>query len=119
VVLNLILIASELCKCIETQTILAGCLMRVTLDLFFDHGCVLSRGGFDAFLHKKNYEFEAYVAVHKYRENARSASIALIKVGKQRRAVDVMRLVSRLVWGRRMDKEWEYSQSFAAKRRAI
>jgi hypothetical protein len=116
-VLNLMLIASGLCKSI--QMLLAGRLSRITLELFFDRGCVLNKEEFDKDSHNRIYDFEEYLSIYKSRENARSVSVALINVGKQRRALDVMRVISRVVWGRRMDEEWESSQSLVIGRKGI
>ena len=54
-------------------------------------------------------EYKKFLKFYTHREKARTASIALIGVAKQlpyRSALDVMRVISRVVWSERCDEKW-------------
>ena len=67
------------------------------IDPFLDYGTSLSIG---------DKHYEKYLKFRTAREKARIASITLIGVGKRRRLLDVMRVISRVVWSDRCDEKW-------------
>ena len=87
----------------ERLRLCIGFLNRRNIDPFLDRGINLELS--DKVEHLKFLNF------YTHREKARIASIALIGVGKRRNrlyssALDVMRVISRVVWSERCDEKW-------------